>query len=633
MKKFYTTAVYLILFVSYSYSQAPEIVDQQCYGDPENNYYQTIEETDNGYLLGIGISSGENVTNYHGLGDIWIISADSAHNMIWERCYGGSNSEIPRKIIRINNSEYYVFGSSYSTDGDVQSATNDDGNLWVIKIDEMGNILWENSYGSVGYDEARDLILCPDGGFVMIARIYFGGGDVSNVYGSYDVWMCKCDSNGNIEWETTLGNDGSDNGATMLINSENNIMMIGATQKHGGVVECYPDEVWRDVWLVELDLQGNIISQHCYGGSDYDLGFNIVELNNGYVLSCYTCSNDGDVSGLHGPSGGPPNGWNDIWLVRLGEQFEIAWQKCLGGYNSDYPAYLTKTNNENIIIMGNTGSNDGDVSGNHSWPGGVDTDIWAVKLSPDGELIWQQCYGGLGREGIVSPHTIIKKTDHNFLITSSFDFGPSYDVTCSNNSPNKDDVWLFEIKDCSQYSPSIPLAPSGPDTVCSASNQQDIYTTSPASLAWNYNWKILPETAGSIANDSLQTTVTWSAAYEGTATIIVRSSNDCGFSEWSQPHYTQVYSCLEARELQSGRLKVYPNPAWDYVVFEFPSTDITNPSAVFVMNVFGQEVANLPVNSEQTVWDCSSAKDGIYYYTLVLEQNTWSGKLIVNHLK
>jgi hypothetical protein len=623
----------IVLFATNSYAQIPEIVSQQCYADQESNYYHTIEKTGDGYLIGIGIYSGENVTNYHGLSDIWILKVDSAYNMIWEKCYGGSDYEIPQKIININDSEFFIFGFTSSTDGDVQSTIDSAGSLWVVKIDGQGNIIWENTYGCQWNDDPRDMILTPDGGFVMIDHIQFGGGDVTNYYGSGDTWMCKCDSLGNIEWEKTLGNDGYDYCATMIMNSQNNIMMIGAAQKHGGLVECYPDEVWRDVWLVELDLQGNIISQHCYGGSDYDIGYNILELNDGYILSCYTDSNDGDVSGLHGPTGGPPGGWEDIWVVRLDEQFNITWQKCLGGYKGDSPGSIIKTNDENIIIFGTTSSNDGDVSGNHSYEGGIYTDIWAVKLSTEGEILWQQCYGGVERERIVSPHNVIKKTDYNFVISSSTKYGPSYDVPCSQSIYTNENVWLFEIKDCSQYAPAIPQIPAGPDTVCTANSQQSIYTIPSAALAWNYNWKLVPETAGDIIGDSLQASVTWSASYEGTATIIVRSSNDCGFSGWSQPYYTQVYSCLGSKEILPERMKVYPNPAGDFVLFEIPSDFNKNPSAVIVRNLHGQEVASLSVQSETTVWDCSSAKEGIYFYTVVLEQNTWSGKLIVNHLK
>ena len=100
-------------------------------------------------------------------------------------------------------------------------------------------------------------------------------------------------------------------------------MIIGAASHHGGLVECYPDEMAGDVWLVEIDLSGEIIWQQCYGGSDYDLGVDIEETEDGYLFIANTDSNDGDVTGLHGPPGGPPEGYGDFWVVRINDQGEI----------------------------------------------------------------------------------------------------------------------------------------------------------------------------------------------------------------------------------------------------------------------------------------------------------------------
>jgi hypothetical protein len=431
------------LILIHSYSQIPEIVWQQCYGDSGNNTYVQAQAIDNGYIFAIYITSGENVTNFHGGGDIWVIRTDSLYNIIWEQCYGGSQADFPKKIVRINDTEFFVFGLTWSSDGDVQSGNHGYSDIWVLKLNIEGDIIWEKTYGCIGIDDARDLILTPDGGFVMIDRIGIGGGDVTHFYGIGDCWMAKCDSLGNIEWEITLGNDGLDNCNSLMINSAGNIMMIGAAQWHGGLVECYPDGEWADVWIVELDMQGNILAQYCYGGSHYELGYMIIELDDGYAFAAVTYSNDGDVSGLHGPPGGPPYGWGDIWVVRLNEQMEIIWQKCIGGYDSDHPNYITQTEDGGFMVMGITRSNDGDVSGNPSWPGTY-TAIWVVKLDAQGNIEWQKVYGGWGSERLENPHTILKKSDYNYVIAASTTFSPSHDVQCGTFSANRN-AWIFEI--------------------------------------------------------------------------------------------------------------------------------------------------------------------------------------------
>ncbi len=574
--------VFILIFLisKIGFTQIPEIVLQQCYGTSEPDYDFAISETDNGYMFAIEVSAGDGLLNYHGLTDIWIISTDSIGTLLWEKCFGGSNYDSPRKIIRLIQNEYYILGGTKSTDGDVKSYNHGDSEIWIIKINGQGNLLWEKCYGSPGTDEPRDMILTQDNGFALLSRISSSGGDISQYYGLYDNWILKCDSIGNIEWEKTLGNEGLDNGISMIINSQGNIMMIGAVQLHGGMVECYPDGAWGDVWLVEMDLQGNIVSQHCYGGSDYDVGINILETENSYILSCYTTSNDGDVTGLHGPPGGPPNGHGDIWLVNLNKNYEILWQKCLGGYDQEDPEFITETDDDGYVIIGDTFSNDGDVSGNHSNPG-TDTDIWVVKLNEDGVIEWQHCFGGFRSERLENPHTILKKSDYDYVVASSTNYGPSYDVACTPTGGNPDrDAWIFEIK-------------------------------------------------------------------------------------------TEDTTGIPVQQTENDALKVYPNPAKDYIIFEIPynlsnnavipnpgagkSAGVRNPpertgnvkagdsssrkagfgmtgadeTTVVIMNIYGQEVATKQITSEKTVFDLRQFREGIYFYWVEFDGFNYSGKIVV----
>jgi hypothetical protein len=614
-----------MLFFINCYAQIPEIVQHECYGSSESDESYCVINDEDGYLLAIHL--GENapgVTNYHGSGDIWIVKTDSMGSIIWERCYGGSSGDVPQKIVKIE-SDYLIYGYTFSTDGDVQSGNNGYSDLWVIRINEIGNIIWEKTYGCTGYDEPRDIILTPDGGFIMIDRIGIGGGDVSQYYGNGDVWMCKCDSLGNIEWEKTLGNQGVDNCGSMIINSENNIVMIGTVQQHGGMVDCYPHAGGGDVWVVILDLDGNIISQYCYGGSHYEFGYNIKETDYGYVFTASSFSYDGDVSGHHGYG---EDNWYDIWIVKINHQGNILWQNSFGGLNGESPRFINETNDKGLFFIGTTWSNDGDVSGNHS-SGGYDTDIWVVKLDSLGEIEWQQCFGGAGSERLENTHTILKKNDYNYVIISSSDYSPSYDVQCGTINGLERDVWFFELKDCTYYAPATPDTPCGADTACSASGAGTVYTVAPAQNAWRYAWQLLPTTAGTISGDSTTATVNWAENYEGTAVITVRSQNDCGQSEWSEPKYTQVQTCLGTEETPAENtvLRVYPNPAKDYVIFEF---DVKEETEIKIYDAFGREVLCLPVSRKKTVWVTKNMRSGLYYYKTEIKGVMLSGKVVIS---
>jgi hypothetical protein len=537
---------FLLLLIFTCNAQIPEIQWQQCFGSSENDDKNAVVEIHNGYLFAIHIAADEpGITNYHGSGDIWLINTDSIGSIIWERCIGGSNGDIPRKIEKINNDEFFIYGYTFSTDGDVQSGNNGFSDLWVVKINSQGDIIWEKTYGCIGHDVPRDLINTPDGGFVMIDRIGVGGGDVSQFYGSGDIWMCKCDSMGNIEWEKTLGNQWLDNGISMIINSEDNIMMIGAVAHYGGIVDCDVDDGYGDVWIVELSLSGEIIWQNCYGGSYYDLGYQIIETEEGYIIAASSTSNDGDVSGHHGTAGIPPDGWADIWIVKLNNMGEIIWENSFGGTEIESPIYITETENGNIVSIGITRSDDGDVSGNHSIPS--HPDIWYVNLSPEGEILSQHCYGGWRDERLDTKHQILKKGDYNYVIAAATNYmDGNDDIQCEINTNMYYDAWIFEIKD---------------------------------------------------------TTV--------------------GISQTPQ----------------NETLKVYPNPANNYVVFETenPANVIAREArprqshTITISNTYGQQIAILQVKDNKTVWDTRSINSGVYFYSLMIDGEFKSGKVIVQH--
>ena len=440
----------VFLFIIYSlfyfttFCQIPEITWQHCFGTEErDDAYSIIHNAENGYLIGISITEdAPGITNYHDNTDAWIINTDSIGNVIWERCYGGSEGDGTIKIVPIDNTSFYLFSYSFSLDGDVQNGKSY--NFWIVKINETGEIIWENSYGNRSC-HARDALLTPDGGLLMMGRILYADGDVSTWYGRNDIWFCKIDSIGNIQWEKTLGNQGQENAIKIKLTSDTTVLMIGGYQENGGMIDCnhMGTSEWTDIWIVELDLSGNIIRQLCYGGTYNDLGHDIIETHDGYVILGSTTSNDGDVSGFHGIPGDIHG--MDIWVCKIDFDGNIIWQRCLGGSGNDNPTYITQTEDSGYIVIGYTGSNDGDVSGNHSIDPGY-FDIWIVKLNSMGEVEWQHCYGGERTEKFWGNHTVLKKSDYNYVFAAQSAHA-SFDIECDLYGFMDIDAWIFEIKD------------------------------------------------------------------------------------------------------------------------------------------------------------------------------------------
>nr|NQU93977.1 hypothetical protein [Bacteroidota bacterium] len=213
----------------------------------------------------------------------------------------------------------------------------------------------------------------------------------------------------------------------------------GSRIGEGGNLTCEPHSWKAEAILVKLDKDRNIEWQNCYGGSGDESVTALLEIEDGYIFGGYSESYDGDLLG---------SGWHgevDIWLVRLDYWGNIVWSKCFGGTRAEWLSTIIQTNDGDFVIPGYTSSQDCDVVGNHSLQDR--NDIWIIKVSSIGELLSQQCIGGMVDEKV--NFGVIKKSDYNFVIAGQTDWGPSYDVQCTphNQQVPYDDFWVLEVKD------------------------------------------------------------------------------------------------------------------------------------------------------------------------------------------
>ncbi len=432
---------FTFLAFTYSFSQSNMPIQWQgCYGGTDYDHATDMVEHENGYLvIGEVRSTDGDITNNHGGRDIWLINIDSIGNIVWERCYGGSDTDYMGRIITDNIGNYYFCGAVYSNDGDVQSGNHGGYDAWVVKIDGAGQIIWEKCYGGSGGEQAPNIKLQSDGNLLISCKTTSSDGDVPAHYGAYDSWIFVITPEGEIIKSAVFGNDLHNSVIDAIQTSDGGYFFTCSTCSTQGMVEGTYHGGQTDVWALKLDSALNIQWQKLYGGSETDFGhLGLLELGDGYIFLAQTNSNDGDVSGCH-----PPIGQNtDIWAVKIDFEGNIIWQRCLGGEGWDFAGSLHQTDDGGFMIFAETTSYGGDVSGNNSWS--LNNDIWMVKLSAEGELLWQECFGGHGNERVRSGS--IKKSDHNWIIAGRASDEVSFDVACDLHG-SKEDFWVFEIKD------------------------------------------------------------------------------------------------------------------------------------------------------------------------------------------
>jgi len=140
--------------------------------------------------------------------------------------------------------------------------------------------------------------------------------------------------------------------------------------------------LWLFLFSVSLSAQTTIQWEKSYGGSEYDQATYINQTpDGGYIVAGFTTSNDFDVTGNHG--------LNDFWIIKLNAIGEMVWQKALGGADIDWLLGAQVTSDGGCIAVGFTNSYEGDIVGFQG-----NSDVWVVKIGPNGDFEWQKTLGG-----------------------------------------------------------------------------------------------------------------------------------------------------------------------------------------------------------------------------------------------
>src|SRR5690606_8358497 len=172
------------------------------------------------HVLISGISNSSNSGDFsndsYGYADCWVLKLDINGNLLWEQNYGGSNSDKANKVTETPDGNYILVGTSNSPISGVKNSVhygNDD--VWVLKIDSNGALLWEESYGGAQEDSAFNIITTNNGYFIVgSSSSGISGNKTTPAYGTceycYDFWGFKIDGNGAVLWQKSIGGTASD---------------------------------------------------------------------------------------------------------------------------------------------------------------------------------------------------------------------------------------------------------------------------------------------------------------------------------------------------------------------------------------------------------------------------------------
>ncbi len=357
------------------------------FGGSQEDFARSVIQTLDGNILVFGNSTskdGDITDKLIEVSDYWLLKLDMEGNVIWSKTYGGSDEDVGQRVIQTSDGGYVIVGYSKSNDID---ASNNEGqhDNWILKLDSNGTILWEKSFGYAGHDHAYSVIETSDGGFFMTGFLDItasegeGSSVRNNRHGIGEFWCHKLDANGNLEWRNYFGGTNNDRAYDAVQAIDGGYVVIGFSESND--FDISDSKGSYDYWVVKLNTIGELVWDKSLGGSEIDQARSIIKTDdNAYIIAGNSFSNDGDITSNYGSS--------DFLLIKLSDDGKVLWNKNYGGSQFDFATSINKSS-EGYIVTGYSQSIDNDVNGNFG-----DNDFWVLKISDQGDLNWQRNFGG-----------------------------------------------------------------------------------------------------------------------------------------------------------------------------------------------------------------------------------------------
>jgi PKD repeat protein len=466
MKKYLLFLFPLWNHYSFAQNALVKMWDQRL-GGTNNEWLNSFHQTsDGGYLLG-GMSNstanGDKTQDTVGGPDFWVVKVDSAGNKIWDKDFGGVKSDGLICMLQTPDGGFILGGTSNSgISGDKTADTWGDYDYWLVKIDSLGNKEWDKDFGGTGTDALNTLLITDDGGYML------GGVSKSGISGNktepnrdtsgftYDYWIVKTDSAGNMEWDKDFGSAGTDQFYSMIQANDGSYMLAGFS--HYGISGDKTQTGWGgpDFWIVKTDSAGIKLWDKVFGGTNGDYPYDLLQTpDGGYILAGVSNS---DVGGDKSEPRWDTVGYTgDYWLLKIDFLGNKEWDRTFGGTIDEFDiGSFSLTSDGGFLLAGNSLSQ---ASGNKTENNLGAGQGWVVKTDSMGNLNWEK--------------TIFTLPDGGFFLTLAtqsadgcyvFARATTGGIAGHKSQPNRDstnltsDYWIVKFCETLQAGFSAPTA-------------------------------------------------------------------------------------------------------------------------------------------------------------------------------
>ena len=330
-------------------------------------------------------------------------------NVYFIETIGGSKNDAFNAITKTIDGGYITAGYTQSNDGDIISKANISFDFLVSKFSSENILEWQKHFGGSKDDKALDIIQTLGGDFIILGSSESSDLDVSENAGSKDFWLVKLSNKGVLLWEKSFGFSGIDYGTTLLETKEGGFLITGvldvtASNGQGNAKSTATKHSGGDYWAIKTDHTGTLEWSRFFGGSFTEVPSGVLETDaHNFIIVGSSDSNDFNISNSKGSY--------DFWIIKISTEGTLLWEKSFGGSEIDEAKAITRTNDGNFIIVGDTRSADKNVSKNNGA-----ADIWVLKVSSEGNILWEKTIGGANFD---AARAIYKTQDNGFLIAGS----------------------------------------------------------------------------------------------------------------------------------------------------------------------------------------------------------------------
>lgn len=464
---------------------------------------------------------------------------------------------------------------------------------------------WQKAFGGSNTEIVESMIQTPSGDIVAVGFTNSSDGDIADPKGESDGLVVKLNASGSVLWSRTLGGSSYDRAYSIVLMPDQTYMVLAGTSSTDGDVEGNNGD-WN-LWLVHLDPNGEIIAQK------------IIETQRTVSPKSLQLLADGFyIAGNAGSSGN-----RDYFLMKVNSSGVPMWESYYGGSAEDYLYKMIATTENHAVLIGNSRSNDGDISGNHG-----DDDCWIVKVKENGEMDWEKSFGGSEKDNCYS----ITETIGNSFLIGGKAFSEDGDLSGTYEGY---DGWIFKINTSGMIEWQTNFKSEYGIQIRDIIQSNDLNYVVTGDAADKDIW--LPFSDVYLAKvDSEEGTLIWENRFGGSNDEYAQSliqANDGGYllggytnsndGDISGHHGNEDFWIVKTYpdqlytvEMEAGSFKYYPNPAKNFIHF---SQKLKN---TVIFDLQGKILLQSRGNSE--LINVSGLPSGVY----ILKGINESGKMI-----